>query len=269
MSSLVGADVPRSDAESKVHGEALYGVDHGEAAMLHAKLLRSPLPAGTVRKLDAGAAHALAGVHAVVTAADAPVARAGPVVADQPLFAGSIVRYEGEPIAGVVAETEDIAREALRRIVVEIDPLPAVGDVEHALQPGAPLVHPEWRAYECSMEFPRAGNVACETTSDPDPEAVAQAFREAAVVVEGEYLAQRQYQAYLEPKSALARWEGGRYVVHTASQFPFNVRDQVARFLGVRSSDVRVIGHHVGGGFGAKLAPRPPGTRCRTRWGGR
>src|SRR5262245_38388592 len=253
MSSLIGTEVPRSDAESKVRGEAVYGVDHDEVAMLHARLLRSPLPAGAVRRLDAGAARGLAGVHAVVTAVDVPVARAGTVVADQPLFAGSTVRYEGEPVAGVVAETEDIAREALRRIVLEIDPLPAVGDVELALQPGAPLVHPEWRAYECSLEFPRAGNVACEMTSDPDPEAVAEAFREAAVVVEGEYRAQRQYQAYIEPKSALALWEGGRYVIHTASQFPFNVRDQVAQSLGVRSSDVRVIGHHIGGGFGAKL----------------
>lgn len=253
MSSLIGAAVPRGDAESKVRGEAVYGVDHAEVGMLHARLLRSPLPAGVVRKLDTGAARGLAGVHAVVTAADVPVARAGAVVGDQPLFATATVRYEGEPIAGVVAETEEIAGEALRRIVLEIEPLPAVGDVEHALQPGSPLVHPEWMAYECSLQFARRGNVACEMTSDPDPEAFARAFREAAVVVEGEYRAQRQYQAYIEPKSALARWEGGRYVVHTASQFPFNVRDQVAQFLGVRASDVRVIGHHIGGGFGAKL----------------
>ncbi len=253
MSSLIGAAVPRSDAESKVRGEAVYGVDYAEVGMLHAKLLRSPVPAGAIRKLDAGRARGLPGVHAVVTAADAPVPRAGAVVRDQPLFASSTVRYEGEPVAGVVAETEEIAREALRRIVLEIEPLPAVGDVEQALEPGAPLVHPEWMRYESSMEYPRSGNVACEMTSDPTPEDLARAFAEAAAVVEGVYRAQRQYQAYIEPKSALARWEDGRYIVHTASQFPFNVRDQVAQFLGVKASDVRVIGHHIGGGFGAKL----------------
>ena len=253
MSSLIGAPVSRSDAESKVRGEAVYGVDHAAVGSLHARLLRSPVPAGMIRKLDVDAARGLRGVRAVTTAADAPVPRSGAVLRDQPLFAGPTVRYEGEPVAGVVAETEEIAREALRTIVLEIAPLPAVGDVEQALDPAAPLVHPGWSGYECSVEFPRAGNVACEMTSDPDPQSVARAFAEAAVVVEGEYRAQRQYQGYLELKSALALWEDGRYVVHSASQFPFNVRDQVAQFLGTQASRVRVIGHHIGGGFGAKL----------------
>lgn len=253
MGTLIGAAIPRSDAESKVRGEAIYSIDYAEVGMLHAKLLRSPLPAGSIKKLDVSLARRLPGVHAVVTAADAPVERGGAVVRDQPLFAGSLVRYEGEPIAGVVADTEEIAKEALKAIVLEIEPLPFVGDVEQALQPEAPLVHPEWMDYECSLGYPRGGNVACEMIADPNPEAVARAFAEAAVVVEGEYHAQRQYQAYIEPKSALARWEGGRCIIHTGTQFPFNIRDQVAQFLGVRASDVRVVGHHVGGGFGAKL----------------
>ena len=89
--------------------------------------------------------------------------------------------------------------------------------------------------------------------ADTDPEGFEQAFAQAAVVVEDEFRAPRQYQAYLEPKSALARYEDGRYVVHTSHQYPFNVRDRVAQFLGIRPSSVRVIGHHIGGGFGAKL----------------
>jgi len=253
MTSLIGADVARTDAESKVRGEAVYGVDYGSLGMLHAKLLRSPIPAGSITKLDVTAARGLPGVRAVVTGSDAPVARGGAVVRDQPLFATSVVRYEGEPIAGVIAETEQIAKRALGAIVLEIDPLLPVGDVEAALAPGARLVHPDWKDYECSLEYPRAGNIACEVTSDSDLQALARIVAQADVVVESEYRAQRQYQAYIEPKSAVARWEDGRYVVHTASQFPFNVRDQVAQFLGVRVSDVRVIGHHIGGGFGAKL----------------
>ena len=106
MTSLIGADVARSDAESKVRGEAVYGVDYGSLGMLHARLFRSPIPAGSITRLDVSAARSLPGVRAVVTGSDAPVARGGAVVRDQLLFATSVVRYEGEPIAGVIADTE-------------------------------------------------------------------------------------------------------------------------------------------------------------------
>jgi CO/xanthine dehydrogenase Mo-binding subunit len=251
--SLIGKSTTRTDAETKVRGEAVYGVDYGEVGMLHAKLLRSPIPAGAITKLDVSGALKCPGVRGVFTAADTQVARAGTAVKDQPLFASDVVRYEGEPIAGVVAETAAQAKAALAAIVLDLQPLTAVGDLETSLAPGARLVHPDWESYECALDYPRRGNIAAELVSNPNPEAVERAFKEADAIVEGEYRAPRQYQAYIEPKSALARWEGGRFIVHTASQFPFNVRDQVAQFLGVRLSDVRVIGHHIGGGFGAKL----------------
>ncbi|HKT59283.1 MAG TPA: xanthine dehydrogenase family protein molybdopterin-binding subunit, partial [Gemmatimonadales bacterium] len=231
----------------------MYGVDYLEVGTLYGKLLRSPVPAGFITVLDTTPALRIPGVHAVLTAADAPVARAGAVVRDQPLFAESAVRYEGEPIAGVVADSEGTARLAVDAIILEIEPLPAVGDLEAAAAPDSPLVHPEADRYEYAMDYPHHANIAADVLLDPDPDAVAKAFDEASVVVDGEYRAQRQYQAYLEPKSALARFENGRFIVHTASQFPFNVRNQVAQFLGVRTSDVRVLGHHIGGGFGAKL----------------
>src|SRR5713101_3236641 len=253
MTSLIGASLPRTDAETKVRGEATYGVDYGERGMLFARLLRSPVPAGAIRTLDVSAAWKCPGVLGVFTAADAPVPRAGALVKDQPLFAADVVRYEGEPIAGVVANTEAQAKAGVAAIVLDIEELPAVGDIETALAPNAPLVHPDWESYECSTGYPRMGNVAAEVISNPDPQGFERAFNEADAIVEGEYRATRQYQAYIEPKSAVARWDAGRVIVHTASQYPFNVRDQVAQLLGVRSSDVRVIGHHIGGGFGAKL----------------
>ena len=253
MTSLIGRSVTRTDAETKVRGEAVYGVDYGELGMLHAKLLRSPIPSGAITKLEMSAARKFPGVHGVFSAADSNVERAGAAVRDQPLFARDVVRYEGEPIAGVVAETEAQAKEAIAAIILDIQPLPAVGDLDMALAPSAPLVHSDWESYECPLDYPRRGNIAAELIANPDPEALERAFKEADAIVEGEYRAPRQYQAYIEPKSAVARWESGRFVVHTASQIPFNVRDQVAQFLGVRVSDVRVIGHHIGGGFGAKL----------------
>jgi CO/xanthine dehydrogenase Mo-binding subunit len=255
MASVVGQRVERRDGEAKVTGEAVYGVDYVEVGTLHAKLLRSPLSAGRITRLDATAARALPGVRAVLSAEDAPGHRAGWILREQCLFPSGVVRYEGEPIAMVVADSVYEAREAVRAIELEIEPEPAVGDVESALVEGARLVHPEWDSYEVAgpEDYPRHGNVAAETISDPDPDALAKAFAEADHIVEDEFRAPRQYQAYLEPKSAVARYENGRYVVHTASQYPFNVRDRVAQFLGVRPSDVRVIGHHIGGGFGAKL----------------
>src|SRR5438477_11033636 len=113
MTSLIGASVARSDGESKVRGEAVYGVDYGSLGMLHAKLLRSPIPAGWTRKLDVSAGRGLPGARAVVTRSDAPVARGGAVVRDQPLFAGSVVRSEGEPIAAALAHPEQAPKQAL------------------------------------------------------------------------------------------------------------------------------------------------------------
>lgn len=255
MTTLIGKRVARSDGAAKVRGEAVYGVDYLEAGLLHAKLLRSPVAAGVIRRLDVAAARAMPGVHGVFTAADAPDCRAGWVVKDQRLFARDALRYEGEPIAGVVAETVRQAKAALAAIEIEVEPVRPLGDIESALADGAPLIHPGWASYEPvgGADFPRSGNVAGELISDPDPDAFAAAFAAADVVVEDEYRAGRQYQAYLEPKSATVRYEDGRFIVHTAHQYPFNVRDRVAQFLDVRPSDVRVLGHHIGGAFGGKL----------------
>jgi CO/xanthine dehydrogenase Mo-binding subunit len=252
---VVGQSVARSDGEAKVSGEAVYGVDYAEAGMLYAKLLRSPVPAGSIRRLDTTVAATMPGVRGVFTAADAPPLLGGLVIKDQPLFASDVVRFEGEPIAGVVAETEHEAAAAVAAIELELDPIAAVSDVEAAIEEGARLVHPDWRTHELNVptDYPRYDNVATQLVSDPDPEAFEHAFASATSVVEGEYRAARQYQAYLEPKAAVARYAAGRYIVNSASQFPFNVRDRVAQFLGVRPSSVRVVGNHVGGAFGAKL----------------
>ena len=255
MTNVIGAGIARSDGVTKVTGEAVYGVDYAEPGMLYAKLLRSPVPAGLITALDVSEAQTMPGVRCIVTSADAPDVLAGWVLREQRLFATDVVRYEGEPVALVVADSLDLAWDALELIRLEVEETEAVGDVEAALQEGAPLVHPGWEHYRPAIadDFPRHGNVATETVYDPEPEAVAQSFEEAYLVVEDEFRAPRQYQAYLEPKSAFAKFEDGRFLVHTAHQFPFNVRDRVAQFLGVRPSDVRVFGHHIGGGFGGKL----------------
>ena len=253
MTRTVGTSAVRSDGDAKVRGAARFGVDVVLPGMLHAKLLRSPVPAGRLMRIDTAAAEALDGVHAVVTAADVPNERTGIVMFDMPLFAADYVAYEGEPLAAVVADTPRIAQAALAAIQFEIEPVEPVTTPESALEPGARLVHPGWADFGGTGggQWPRHGNVVAETTSDPGD--VDAAFAVADLVVEGVYCGPRQYQAYLEPKMAVAEYEAGRYTVHVSHQYPFNVRDRVAQTLGVAKSAVRVIGHHIGGGFGAKL----------------
>jgi CO/xanthine dehydrogenase Mo-binding subunit len=251
--SLIGASVSRADAVPKVTGEAVYGVDVRLPRMVHGRLLRSPLPAGRIIRLDVEAARDLPGVLAVCTADDAPSHPTGLAVHDQRMFARDVVRFEGEPIAAVAAKTTAAAREAVEAIRLEIEPWEPIGAVEQAMDPDSRLVHPQWESYEVAegLEFRRAGNIAAEMLSDPD--GVDAAFARAHLVVEDEFRAPRQYQAYFEPKNAVVSYEGGRYTVYTAHQYPFNVRDRMAHILGVAPSRIRVICPTIGGGFGAKL----------------
>lgn len=253
MTSAIGARVRRSDGEAKVTGSADYGVDVVLPGMVQAGLWRSPVPAGRVLAIDTAEAERVPGVLAVITGAQAPRHPTGLAIWDQPLFASDAIRYIGEPIAAVVAETTTAVSEALARLRADIAENQAVTDLEAALAPGAPLVHPGLLSYRTAgdAQWPRYGNVVCEMTSDPG--GVDDIFATAAYVVRDEYRADRQYQAYLEPRGAVAEHQAGRYTIHVAHQFPFAVRDRVASALGVEQSAIRVVGHHVGGGFGAKL----------------
>jgi CO/xanthine dehydrogenase Mo-binding subunit len=250
-----GSDMRRVDGEAKVTGAAIYCLDFEEPRLLHAKLLRSPVPAGRIVRLDTSAARALPDVRAVVTAADAP-ALSGLFVKDQRLFAETAVRYAGEPLAAVAAESPAAAEAALAAIELDIEPVAGVTEPEGAAAPGAPLVHPEWSGYECVLEGERAGNVVWTpelTQGDVEREFA----RADVVVVEDEFRAPRQHQSYIEPRCAVARFEAGRWIVHSSTQFPHLVRDRVAESLGVRGSQVRVIANTVGGGFGGKLDAGP------------
>jgi len=251
--TAVGEKAPRSDGPAKVRGSAVYGVDVTLPGTLTALILRSPVARGTIKKLDVEPARDLPGVWAIITGDDAPGNRSGLAIMDQPLFASERVLYEGEPIAAVAAESREAAKRAIDAIVLEIDEEPAVVDLDEAILEDAPLVHPDWADFETTVgdDLPRYRNIAAEVTSDPG--GVDEAFETAHEVIEGEYRSGRQYQAYLEPRGVVAEFESGRYTLHVSHQFPFNVRDRMATALGIRKSDVRVIGHHIGGGFGAKL----------------
>ena len=254
MSGSVGQSVPRGDADAKVRGEAVYGVDFELSGTLYGALVLSPVPSGRIIGIDTSVAAAQPGVRIVVTAQDVTTLRSGLALDDQPLFASDVVHYEGEPMAAVVADSLEAARQAARDVVVDIEELTPVASIAAALVDGAPLVHEDWETFTPVPglpEWPRFGNVCGEMTSDPG--GVDEAFAAADHIVEDEFVADRQYQAYLEPKSASAIYEDGRYTIHVSHQYPWNVRSRTARALGVAPSQIRVIGHHIGGGFGARL----------------
>lgn len=255
--SFVGTSVPRTDGMAKAAGETIYSIDYEEAGTLFGKILRSPVAAGRIVRVDTTRARAMPGVRAIVTAADVPPVLAGWVIRDTPMFASTMVRYIGEPIAAVAADTLDQARRARDAIELEIDPIQPVGTIAAAIAPGAPLLHPDLRSYALAIgeeaSYPRYGNIAAESASLDDPALVEAAFAAAPHIVTDELMTQRQYQGYLEPKNALGIYRGGRYTVHGGSQWPYNVRTRVGQFFEVPPSNVRVIGHPYGGGFGGKL----------------
>ncbi|WP_419923066.1 xanthine dehydrogenase family protein molybdopterin-binding subunit [Candidatus Poriferisodalis sp.] len=251
--SALGASPARSDADTKLRGEAVFGADLVRPGMLWAALARSPVAAGQIRAVDTRAALDIQGVLEVLTAANVPDWRTGVIVSDTPFMAADYVAYEGEPIAIVVADNRIAAEAGASAVVADIETIEPISTPEQALAPGARLVHPAWNRFAVAggADIGRDGNVVAEVVHDPgDLDA---AFAAADLVVEGTYRTPRQYQAHLEPKMALATFESGRYTIEVSHQYPFRLRDRVAQMMGVAPSAVRVVGHHIGGGFGAKL----------------
>src|SRR2546421_6025276 len=151
---VIGTSPARADAWEKVRGRPIYAGDLALSGMLHGRVVRSPYPSARIVRLDTRAAAALPGVVAVLTARDVPrnelrmelpgrmaEATAGAVLATQPVLADARVRFQGEPVAAIAAETPEIAAEAAERVRVEYEPLPGVYDPAEALRPGAPHVH--------------------------------------------------------------------------------------------------------------------------------
>jgi CO/xanthine dehydrogenase Mo-binding subunit len=243
---------PRRDARDKLRGRTRYTVDQVRPRMLHAALARAQVPSARIVRIDVSAALAMPGVRAVATAADAPF-RHGIGVADHPLFATDRIRYDGEPIAAIAAETLAQAQAAAAAVVVELEPLPAAISMADALAPSAPLVHPEWRGYEVLLEgAARGANVAWEATvvrGDVDL-----AFARTDVeIVESTFRVGRQNHLALEPRAVIASYEDGRFHIETSTQVPWSIKNATARFLNLPPSDVRVTVPPVGGGFGLKF----------------
>lgn len=255
MSELrwVGKATDRVDARDKVTGRAKYTSDIRLEGMAHAVLVRSPVSHGRLRGIDTSAAEAHPGVICTLTGFE--LAELGVVdtnfgltVLDQPILTTDLVRFTGDPVAAVIAESHAIAEEAANLVDLEIEPLPAVLTVDDAMA-GLGLVHPERDSADAD-----AANVAARQEflgGDVDT-----ALAEAAHVHEATYRFPLMSQYAMEPHACIATWEAGGagdLEVISGCQQPFKVRSDLARMFGLRLNRVRVRVGYVGGAYGGKL----------------
>ncbi len=252
-SEPVGKSVSRIDAYEKVTGSAVYADDmQFGPGLWYGRLVRSPHAHALIKRIDTSKALALPGVKAVVTGADTPK-NIGLYLIDRPIFARQRVRMVGEPVAGVVATSEEIAHEAAQLVEVEYEELEAVFDPYLGAQPGAPLIHPDLGEYEvANFIFPQAGSNVSEhfKLRRGDVEA---AWPQCAAIVEGEFRLPQIQHVPIEPHVAVGLWDqSGQVTLWTGSQSPFAQRDLVAQSLDIPHGNLRVVSPYVGGGFGGK-----------------
>ena len=249
--TVVGTRARRLDVDDKVTGFARYASDLSLPGMLFGKIVRSDRPHARIVRIDISAAERVPGVEAVITASHGG-GWFGEVVKDMTPFAGDRVRFVGDPIAAVAAESEAIAEFAARLIDVDYEPLPAVFDPLESLESDAPLVHDDVAAYDGPADLVRFGNVCARVTLQRGD--IDLAFAGADCVVEGAYTAHSAHQAPLEPRAALADVDArGRLTIYAGTQFPFGVREQLHQALCLPHGHIRVVAQTLGGGFGAKM----------------
>ena len=242
--SVVGRSRPRIDAVERVTGAARYTGDVKLPAMAHARVLRSPHPHARITRIDTRRAREMRGVYAVLTRENCDtVWRSGDQQHPRYLF-NNPVRFVGDPVAAVAAVDRHAAEAALQAIEVDYEPLDFVLDPEEALQPGAVEIQPGG-----NLSRRRDGEALPDVYQRGDVEA---GLAAAAVVVEETYVSKHHSNAQMEPRSAVAQWEGDRLTLWTPTQGISNCRRDVARDLGLPPEQVRVVCEYMGGGFGNK-----------------
>lgn len=244
---VFGASVRRVEDPHLIRGAGRYVDDLQPSGCLHAVFLRSHLAHATIARIDLDAAAKAPGVVAAWSAADLAdlepleieAAVEGMPLHERRVLASGRVRHTGEAVAMLIAESPAQARDALELIQLDLDPLPAVTDMERALQKDAPLLYPEF-----------GSNVAFRNESRNGP--VKRSFDRAEVIIRERLMNQRLIPSALEPRGALAWMDGGRLTLQVSSQSTYGVREAVAASLGLEEEDLRIIVMDVGGGFGSK-----------------
>jgi putative selenate reductase molybdopterin-binding subunit len=253
----VGKPEPKVDAIKLAQGKPAFTDDLEMRGMLYAKILTSPVAHARIKKIDTSKAKALPGVVAVLTWKDLPrviystAGQSAPIPG--PLDAFSLdnkVRFVGDRVAFVAAETEEIAYQALHLIDVEYETLPPVMDPVDAMKPGALVIHDEKEYQNFDKSDPKK-NLAAQIHIDIGN--VEEGFKKADKIFEGDYEVPKVQQAHIEPHAVITYWdEDDRLVIRTSTQVPFHVRRILAPVLGLPVKRIRVIKPRIGGGFGGK-----------------
>ena len=256
--NTVGHDFPRIDAYERVTGKATYTRDRKLPGMLYARVLPSPHPHARIRSIDTSKAEALPGVGAVITHETHQVVYGSGSIAGGRQYSDAAkditthvrymfdnpVRFVGQPLAAVAAVDRHVAEEAIQLIEVDYEELPFVLDPEEALEPGAPLIWPEGNL---GLDFANQPRPSAGTSGDPEA-----GFRAADRVFEDRYITDFVQDAQMEPRSALAHWDGDKVTIYTPTQGISNCRHDNARDLGLEVHQVQIICKYMGGGFGDK-----------------
>ena len=251
--SIIGASPQRIEGREKVTGAATY-VDDMQFGpnLLHGMLKRSPIPHGVIKSINVSKARALPGVRVVVTGQDFP-GYTGLYLKDRRIFALDRVRYVGEAVAAVAADTPEIAQRAVDLIEVAYEPLPGVFDPEFGASPEAPLVHPDLANYESvPFIFPQPGTNISNwfKVRKGDME---EGWAEADLVYEHKYRVPHIQHVPLETHICVAQQDvNEKITLWSSSQSPFAQRNLIAKALHISHSKLRVITPYVGGGFGCK-----------------
>jgi putative selenate reductase molybdopterin-binding subunit len=253
----VGRPEIKVDALKLVQGKPAFTADIEMRGMLVGKILHSPVAHAWIKRIDASVARAIPGVAAVLTWQDIPrvvystAGQSDPIPG--PLDAFSLdrkVRFVGDRVALVAAETEEIAQKALEAVVVEFEELPAILDSTQAMRAGAILIHDEGEFVNFAGSDPKK-NLAAEIRIDIGD--VEKGFNDADFVFEADYEVPKVQQAHIEPHVVVTYWdEDDRLVIRTSTQVPFHVRRILAPVLKLPVKRIRVIKPRIGGGFGGK-----------------
>jgi carbon-monoxide dehydrogenase large subunit len=247
VNTFIGSPVERVEDRRMLLGRGQYLDDYSRPGQWHAAIVRSPVAHGRIRSIDTSPALAMPGVRAVVTARDIggpipiiPFRRANPTIAPyaQPVIAGTVVRYFGEPVAMVLADSAELAEDAVQAVVVDIEPLSTVID-RHASAKGDPILIAGTTTNCASVFTAASGDVGA-------------AFRDAPYTRREQFRVQRMTAMTMETRGLLAEWEGGRMRVSGAAKLPFFNRRALAAMMGLPEEMVDYVEFDVGGGFGAR-----------------
>jgi len=242
------------EGPDKVTGRASYAADVNLPGLLWGKILRSPYPHARIRRIDASRARQVPGVKAVITGRDVAGHFMGKLICDMPVLCWERVRFVGDRVAAVAADTPDAAEEAVGLIHVEYEDLPAVFDPLEAMEPNAPRIHEDVAGYDgapkklLALDVPNGLTRLAWRKGDME-----RGFREADLVLEHTFRIPGRHQGYIEPHAGVVAIEpNGRIQVWASTKQPFATRAQLAKAIGVPEERIRVNVVNIGGEFGGK-----------------